>query len=319
MATTVQVIATHGKIQPYLIHLTGTSSTMVTSMTGFGRGENSKDGLTAVIETRSLNSRYLEISSNLPKRLAHRELDLREIVRKKISRGKISLNIAVDDTRSTSTSVKLNEKALNEYHAALTEVKKQLKMKETIKLEHILSIPDIFSSTDTNGSTDDEWDLIAKALGVALDRLNDMRRKEGRELARDLHNRVKDIEKNTEKIENLAVERVPQERLRLRERIAKLFESDEIDEQRLELEIVMLADKLDISEELVRLRSHIKFFIEALKGNDQAGRTINFLLQEMHREINTIGSKANDAAISHIVVAVKEDLERIREQVQNIE
>lgn len=292
---------------------------MVTSMTGFGRGENSKDGLTAVIETRSLNSRYLEISSNLPKRLAHRELDLREIVRKKISRGKISLNIAVEDTRSTSTTVKLNEKALNEYHAALTEVKKQLKMKETIKLEHILTIPDIFSSTDTNGSTDDEWDLIAKALGVALDRLNDMRRKEGRELARDLHNRVKDIEKNTEKIEKLAVERVPQERLRLRERIAKLFESDEIDEQRLEMEIVMLADKLDVSEELVRLRSHIKFFIEALKGNDQAGRTINFLLQEMHREINTIGSKANDAAISHIVVAVKEDLERIREQVQNIE
>lgn len=292
---------------------------MVTSMTGFGRGENSKDGLTAVIETRSLNSRYLEISSNLPKRLAHRELDLREIVRKKISRGKISLNIAIEDTRSTSTSIKLNEKALNEYHAALTEVKKQLKIKETIKLEHVLSIPDIFASADVDGSTDDEWDLIAKALGVALDRLNDMRRKEGRELARDLHNRVKEIEKNTEKIEKLAVERVPQERLRLRERIAKLFESDEIDEQRLEMEIVVLADKLDVSEEIVRLRSHIKFFIEALKGNDQAGRTINFLLQEMHREINTIGSKANDAAISHLVVAVKEDLERVREQVQNIE
>lgn len=292
---------------------------MVTSMTGFGRGENSKDGLTAVIEARSLNSRYLEISSNLPKRLAHRELDLREIVRKKISRGKISLNISIEDSRATTTSIKLNEKALNEYHAALAEVKKQLKMKETIKLEHILSIPDIFTSADVDGSTDDEWDVIAKTLGVALDRLNDMRRKEGRELARDLHNRVKDIEKNTEKIEKLAVERVPQERLRLRERIAKLFESDEIDEQRLEMEIVMLADKLDISEEIVRLRSHIKFFIEALKGNDQAGRTINFLLQEMHREINTIGSKANDAAISHIVVAVKEDLERIREQVQNIE
>lgn len=292
---------------------------MVTSMTGFGRGESSKDGLNVAVEARSLNSRYLEISGNLPKRLAHRELDLREIIKKKISRGKISITIAIEDNRTSTTSVKLNEKVLQEYHEALGDIKKQLKLKETIKIEHLLQIPDIFAPADSNGSTDDEWDLIAKSLGVALDKLNDMRRKEGRELARDLHNRVKDIEKNTEKIEQLAVERVPQERQRLRERIAKLFESDEIDEQRLEMEIVMLADKLDISEEIVRLRSHLKFYIEALKGNDQAGRTINFLLQEMHREVNTIGSKANDATISHIVVAMKEDLERIREQVQNIE
>jgi uncharacterized protein (TIGR00255 family) len=288
-------------------------------MTGFGRGEASNEGLAVVVETRSLNSRYLEIAGNLPKRLAHRELDLREIVKNKISRGKLSITISIEDSRTSTTTVKLNTKALQEYYDALMEVRKQLKVKETIKLEHLLQIPDIFAAGEAGDNSDEEWELISQALGVSLDKLNDMRRKEGRELARDLHNRVKHIEKNMEKIEQLAIERVPQERQRLRERIAKLFESDEIDEQRLEMEIVMMADKLDISEEIVRMRSHIKFYIEALKGNDQAGRTVNFLLQEMHREINTIGSKGNDAAISHIVVAVKEDLERIREQVQNIE
>lgn len=292
---------------------------MVTSMTGFGRGEASNEGLAVVVETRSLNSRYLEIAGNLPKRLAHRELDLREIVKNKISRGKLSITISIEDSRTSTTTVKLNTKALQEYHDAIMEMRKQLKIKETVKLEHLLQIPDIFAPGEADDTSDAEWDLIAAALGASLDKLNDMRRKEGRELARDLHNRVKHIEKNMEKIEQLAVERVPQERQRLRERIARLFESDEIDEQRLEMEIVMMADKLDISEEIVRMRSHIKFYIEALKGADQAGRTINFLLQEMHREINTIGSKGNDAAISHIVVAVKEDLERIREQVQNIE
>lgn len=146
-----------------------------------------------------------------------------------------------------------------------------------------------------------------------------MRKNEGKELAKDIRTRIKTIEERLDRIEERSMQRVPEERERLRARIAQLFESDEIDEQRLQLEILLLADKLDCSEEIVRLRSHIKFFLEALKSTEPVGRQLNFLLQEMHREINTIGSKANDAEISQLVVSVKEELERIREQVQNIE
>jgi uncharacterized protein (TIGR00255 family) len=137
-------------------------------------------------------------------------------------------------------------------------------------------------------------------------------------LAADLHKRIKLIEESLIIVENRAAKRVPEERERLRARIGQLFESDEIDEQRLQMEIVLLADKLDISEECVRLRSHIKFFNETMKSVD-AGRKLNFLLQEMHREVNTIGSKANDAEVAHNVVSMKEELEKMREQVQNIE
>ncbi len=164
-----------------------------------------------------------------------------------------------------------------------------------------------------------EWKVVVKAVRAALASLDTMRKNEGKELAKDIRARIKTIEERLDRIEERSMQRVPEERERLRSRIAQLFESDEIDEQRLQLEILLLADKLDCSEEIVRLRSHIKFFLEALKSTEPIGRQLNFLLQEMQREINTIGSKANDAEISQMVVSVKEELERIREQVQNIE
>lgn len=293
---------------------------MITSMTGFGKGEASSNGIAVSVEARTLNSRFLEIFSNLPKKLYQRDFELREIVRKKVSRGKINISIAIEyGAESETTLAKANLPLAAAYYQELQEIKKHLKLKDIVKLEDVMRFSDIFKNTETSESDEKEWKLISDALTKALDRMNQMRDQEGNELARDLNNRMKNIEKNVEKIEGMAIERIPQERQRLRERIAKLFESDEIDEQRLELEIVLLADKLDISEECVRLRSHIKFFLEALKGKEQAGRTINFLLQEMHREVNTIGSKANDATIAQVVVGIKEDLERIREQVQNVE
>jgi uncharacterized protein (TIGR00255 family) len=146
-----------------------------------------------------------------------------------------------------------------------------------------------------------------------------MRLKEGKQILNDINNRMKKISDNVNKIEKLGIEKIPAERERLRQRIAQMFESDEYDEQRLQTEMVLMADKLDISEECVRLYSHFKFFNETVKANEPSGRKLNFLLQEMNREINTIGSKASDAYISQLVVLVKEELERIREQIQNIE
>ncbi|MCE7933810.1 MAG: DUF1732 domain-containing protein [Chlorobi bacterium CHB2] len=146
-----------------------------------------------------------------------------------------------------------------------------------------------------------------------------MRRNEGSELSRDITDRVASISKMVDSVEKISREKIPQERQRLRERIAQLFENDEIDEQRLEFEIVILAEKLDVTEECVRFRSHAKFFMEAVNGPEPAGRKLGFLLQEMNREVTTIGSKSNDSEIAHLVVRAKEELEKIREQVQNIE
>ncbi len=293
---------------------------MITSMTGFGRGEATATGLSVAVEARTVNSRFLEIFSNLPKRLYHRDVEMREIVKRKISRGKINLSISIEYSESASSLVKANLALAEAYYQELQEIKKRLKLKDGVSLDALLRFSgDIFKNTESSDNEEQEWRVIAEALTTALDRMNDMRLQEGRELARDLMERVRLIEKHAATIEGMAKERIPQERQKLREKVAKLFENDDFDQQRLELEIVLLADKLEISEECVRLRSHIKFFIEALKGKEQAGRTINFIVQEMNREINTIGSKANDATISQLVVAMKEEVERIREQIQNVE
>ena len=292
---------------------------MITSMTGFGRGEFSSEHYSAVVEIRSVNNRFLEVSSNLPKSQQYRDNELKEILRNKLSRGSIVINIqrsAVGSTLPAGVNMPLFEQSFE----ALTEIKKRFKQKDAIKLEDILMYARNFSgSTNSNEITEDEWIIVKNAFSAAIEELQHTRLREGKDLAKDMYNRVKSIEKSLIKIEQLSQERIPQERTRLRDRVAKLFESDEIDEQRLEMEIVLLADKLDVSEECVRLRSHIKFFFEILKSPEQGGRKINFLLQEMHREINTIGSKSNDTAIAHLAVSVKEELEKIREQIQNVE
>lgn len=292
---------------------------MITSMTGFGRGSSATERFSAVVEVRSVNNRFLEVSTNLPKSLQYLEQDFKEVLRSKLSRGTLTINIQRNATGTESSASVLP--VFEQSFEALTEIKKRFKLKDAIKLEDILTYARSFNAPQqtTNEVSEEEMSVIMRAFEDAVEQLNQMRIKEGKELSRDLFNRVKTIEKHLIRIEQLSQERVPTERNRLRERIARLFESDEIDEQRLEMEIVFIADKLDVSEECVRLRSHIKFFIETLKSNEQGGRKINFLLQEMHREINTIGSKANDTAIAHLAVAVKEELERIREQIQNVE
>ncbi len=292
---------------------------MIISMTGYGRSEVSKDGVSVSVELRSVNNRFLEVSTRMPRELNARENDIREILRRSLTRGKINLNINVEREAKTDVAFTVDTELVKQYKDALDEIRKAAKIKETVNLAHVL----YFSSEliQRGGAKDegDNWELVAQAVDQAARELDRMRRDEGRELARDLRNRIKMIDDMVDKIEQISRERIPNERQRLRERIAQLFENDEVDEQRLEFEIVMLADKLDITEECVRYRSHSKFFIEAVKGPEPAGRKLGFILQEMHREITTIGSKANEPEIAHLVVQAKEELEKIREQVQNIE
>jgi uncharacterized protein (TIGR00255 family) len=289
-------------------------------MTGYGRSEISKDGTTVSVELRSVNNRFLEISTRMPRDLNPRENDIREIIRKVLSRGKVNVNINVERPTAAKTELTVDADLVKNYKDALDQVRKAAKIKEVVNMTHLLHYADDLIQRSTGSDAEaDNWEIVAQAVEGAVRDLEQMRRNEGRELARDLRNRIKSIDDMVGKIEQISKERIPKERQRLRERIAQLFENDEIDETRLEFEIVLLADKLDITEEGVRYQSHSKFFIEAVKGPEPAGRKLGFLLQEMNREITTIGAKANDPEIAHLVVRAKEELEKIREQVQNIE
>jgi uncharacterized protein (TIGR00255 family) len=293
---------------------------MIRSMTGYGRGEFSSGEETAVVELRSVNSRYLELVSRLPRSLSQRENEIKELVRTRILRGKLTVNVSVQGGSDSNLALRVNKDAAKAYYKLLNDVRKTVRLKESVKLSHLLNFSEIFESDGVEENDSAEWEVVQQALILAVEQLQRMRANEGSEIAKDMISRVKEIETRLAEVASLSKLRIPEERERLRERIAAMLEDRRIvDNQRLELEIALLADKLDVTEECVRFASHNKFFLEALKRDEGAGRKLNFLIQEMNREANTIGSKTNDAVIAHHVVAIKEDLEKIREQLQNIE
>ncbi|HLX11613.1 MAG TPA: YicC/YloC family endoribonuclease [Bacteroidota bacterium] len=293
---------------------------MISSMTGYGRGESSKKGITAVAELRSVNNRFLEVAARLPRTLNARENDIKELLRKKLVRGKINVNLSVERESGADIPVKVNRSAVMAYYKLLLDLKKMTKSSEKIRLEHLLSFSEILEPETKDEADDLEWQVSEAAINKALDALIMMREKEGGELRKDLRSRLSQLEKLVADSERISKDWLPEERKRLRERVAELLDNPDIlDNNRLELEIALLSDKLDITEECVRFRSHIKFFTEALNGSESAGRKLNFLLQEMNREANTIGSKSFDVEIAHSVVVMKEEMEKMREQLQNIE
>lgn len=293
---------------------------MISSMTGYGRGEVCSHGITAVTEIRSVNSRFLEIATRLPHSLTLRENDVKEIVRKRITRGKINLAITITHENQEDIPLRINRPAAKAYYHLLTELRKAVKIRSQVSLEHLLQFPDILEPQESDPSGGREWSIAEEALMKAVEDLQTMRLREGEELKSDLMARVHVMARLVDEIEHASKKHVPEEHARLRERVQQLLaDQSSVDEGRLELELALLADKLDVTEECVRFRSHNKFFLDAMSNDDSVGRKLNFLLQEMNREANTIGSKSFDAEIAHKVIAIKEELEKIREQLQNIE
>jgi uncharacterized protein (TIGR00255 family) len=293
---------------------------MISSMTGYGRGEVSKNRTTVVVEIRTVNSRYLEVSTRMPASLSVRENDIKEIVRKKLGRGKINISISMTSDGGEETQLRVNEAAARAYHKLLTSLRKTAKIGGEITLDHLLKFPEVLEAGGPADLGEAEWTLTTKALSKALDDTGRMRAKEGAELKKDLLARLRFIAKKIDGIIKQASTRVPREKERMKARLAELLDDRSvIDGNRLELELAMYADRLDMTEEGVRFRSHLTFFREAMEQEEAPGRKLNFLVQEMNREVNTMGSKANDASISQDVVVVKEELEKIREQLQNIE
>jgi len=293
---------------------------VVASMTGFGRAEVSKNGITVSTEVRSVNSRYLDVTLRLPRNFSQREKEIKDIVRSYLNRGNLNMIVKIEHDSNDIVPLKVNKAAAKSYYKLLNEIRKSVKLREHVKLEHLLTFSEVLEPIDEEETDETEWELLQESVRQALESLNAMRSQEGSELAADLEKRIRWMDETLNEVEKLSKERIPEERKNLHERIAELIEDKfTIDQNRLELEIALLADKLDVTEECVRSRSHNKYFLEALNKNEAAGRKLNFLVQEMNREANTIGSKSSDATIAHLIVGLKEELEKIREQLQNIE
>jgi len=291
---------------------------MLKSMTGYAKAEFTKDYVKVFCELKCVNGKLLDINIRLPRNLQSLEIQLREMIKNHITRGTVTLTVQVEYTDPTRL-LSFNEEKAKAVYNHLNSIKNTLKIKDAIHLEHLIKFDEFF--IESNNQEDEKLiaQVVKQATNQALMSLEKMQFIEGKNLEKDISRRIQSFQANLDKIRALSLEKVQQEREKFRQKVAQLFESDEIDEQRVYLEIVLLADKLDITEECTRLDSHLKFFNEALNSKISEGRKINFLLQEMNREINTIGSKANDSDISQLVVLEKEELERIREQIQNVE
>ena len=290
---------------------------MILSMTGYGKGIAVKNKISAEVELKSVNSRFLEIVLKLPFALSDREYELREILKKKIKRGKLN-GIILFKRDGGNEVAKVNDKKLKSYIALIEWVKKSAKIKEEIKLEHILNNSDIITSSDT-GLTETEFNLVKSAFGIAIDELIKMKKNEGAELSKDLTKRINSIEKKVTSIEKEFKKSVTNYYKKLRERIEGLIQNSNLDDQRMYTELALIADRADITEECVRLKSHLKFFIESIIKEKEPGRKLNFLCQELNREANTISSKSISTSITQKAVLIKEQIEKIREQIQNIE
>lgn len=293
---------------------------MITSMTGFGRGESEKKGRSASVEIKSVNNRFLEVNIRMPRSLSSRENEVKDLLRETILRGSLVVSVRTNNDSQSPVGRKVNVEAARAYHRLLTDLGDAVKLKEKVTLQHLLQFSEVLQPVEEQESDEVEWGVVKDALRKAAKDLQAMRTREGQSLEKDLKARLQTMRKTVDTIEKDGRARIPEERKKLREKVAELVEDPRIiDEKRLELEIALLSEKLDVTEECVRFRSHVDQFLEAMKGKEPSGRKLNFLVQEMNREVNTIGSKVNDASVQHRVVSLKEEMERVREQLQNIE
>lgn len=288
------------------------------SMTGFGAGGAKADGIQVSVELSSVNRKQLDVSVRLPSSLSGQEAGVQKIVKETVSRGRLTGTVQVESSAGNG-SIQLN---FQKAQAAVTQLRsaaKQLKLEDNLCAEDLLRIPNLFESAEAGSDSADLFQALEKALRVALKKLDAMRLREGQALESDFRARLKTLEAILAEIRKLAPQVVSKYRKKLFQGLEKCgIENIEKDERVLR-EIALFGEKADISEEITRLKSHIQQFRKIMRLPEPAGRPLDFLSQELFREINTIGSKANDLEITEQVVAFKTELERIREQIQNVE
>ena len=289
------------------------------SMTGFGRAEVSSPVGSLSIEVTSVNNRFLEMSVRLPRQLSLLEMQIRELISSKVNRGQINLTVSLDDTEAAVQRTLINSRLAAAYAKQLKALQKELKLAGEVTMHDLVLVPDILKPDKERVDHDQVWKLVEKALTKALTDLVAMRKKEGAAMANDMQQRLTAMKKAIGEIEKKSSGAIEIYREKLTQRINALLEPAQRDHLRLEEEIALFAERTDITEECTRLKSHIDLYQQALKMKEPAGKRLNFILHEMNREANTIGSKCSEFTISSLAISLKEEIEKLRELVQNVE
>jgi len=291
---------------------------MLISMTGFGQGEATSATSSVTVEVRSVNHRFLDLAFKLPRVIQNREADIKDIVRAKLSRGRVSITINIESPMS-GRAITINEHVLETYLTQLRAFARKHNLDERLSMEALIQLPEVVTAKELEPGEDEVWPLVEKSLNGALDACTKMRVDEGKALEKDLVHRMQIIDRTVSAIEKLSPEVAKQQVEALRKRVAQLAGEVQVNEDRIAVEIVMLADKTDFTEEITRLRSHEAQFNKALKDGGEVSKKLTYILQEMHREASTIGAKASGSEVIQHVVVLKEETEKLREQVQNLE
>lgn len=291
----------------------------VYSMTGFGRSKTTQDGLEILVEIRSVNHRYFEYSSRIARPFQFLDEKIKQLCKQKITRGKIEVGVSVEDNSENAVTLELNEAYANAYIKALENLSKKYKLKNDLKLSTLARNSDLFTVKKAEADEEVLTELVCRTVNAALDNFNSMRAAEGEKLVADVTSRANLILEMVASVEERSPKTVNEYRERLENKIKELLGDANIDEQRLLTETAIFADKIAVAEETVRLKSHISALLSLFETGGDIGKKLDFIVQEMNRETNTIGSKAQDIEIGKTVVDMKSEIEKIREQIQNIE
>lgn len=293
---------------------------MLLSMTGFGRSEGTINNKRIVVELKSLNSKQADVNTRMPLPYRQKELKFRALLQEKLQRGKIELTVQVDESDIQKT-IPINQPVVESYFRQMNNIAKNLNIEATPNsmLETVMQFPDVFQSNMLEDIEAEEWNLLIQLITQAVGKLIEFRTQEGQSLEKDIMLRITNIEKKLHEIEPHENGRIEIVKQRIEQSLSEIKNSEKIDKDRFEQELIYYLEKLDITEENVRLTNHCKYFREVIQsGEQQLGRKLNFVSQEIGREINTIGSKAGNAEIQQLVVGMKDELEKVKEQLLNV-
>jgi len=292
---------------------------MVFSMTGFGRGKGSFEQGEIVVEIRSVNHRFFEFTSRTPRGMSFLDERIKKLVNERVARGKVDVGVTFNPVEGKQNVIVFHRELARQYVNALKSAGKEMGLKNDLKASALLSFPDLFTQEKQEMNEESLWEAVETATNEALNQFLAMRQVEGDKMAADLLVRLENIEKMSYEVEKLSAESVNTYADRLRARMREVLSDKEIDEARIVTEAAIFADRIATDEETVRLRSHVEQFRKILAEGGPVGRKLDFLVQELNREVNTIGSKCNELTITNMVVDEKSEIEKIREQVQNLE
>jgi uncharacterized protein (TIGR00255 family) len=291
---------------------------MLISMTGFGQGEASNKTSRVAVEIRTVNHRYFDLSIKMPRTLSHREHEVKDLIKDRIRRGRVAITVSTE-TDQPEFDVRINVPLVEQYVNQLREFATKHSLSSDLNINTLSTLPEVFHLHEQEENDDELWPLVLKSLKQALTACSKMRQEEGKALEADIRNRITAVNRLIKKVEKRAPKVVARHSAALKERVDKIMGGARVDRDRLITEVALLADRLDFTEEVIRLKSHMSQIKACMDSGGAVAKKLTYLLQEVHRESTTIASKASDAEVVEYMVSLKEESERLREQIQNLE